>query len=333
MLKIEVSNFGPPEVLKLVEAESPTAEPDTVVIRSEAIGVNFADVWTRLGAGVEPPVTPGIEVAGVVSASGSPRFAEGDRVVGTPYFTRGTYAQEVSVPAELVFPLPSDVAFDVAAALPLNYLTAYAAVVERARPRRGERVLVTSGAGGVGLAAVDLATDAGAEVFATASPAKHDYLRGRGVAGVVDSRSPTLVADVLAMTGGGVDVVVDGVGSDRFRQGLECLRYGGRVVAYGFTSGVESKTEATEDPEVTLGRYTLPLLDLFDNSRSFMTADAGPGPEAEAEWLERLFDRLREQRISPRIDRVFALRDAAAAHHYLQDRRNVGKVLLDPSGA
>jgi NADPH:quinone reductase-like Zn-dependent oxidoreductase len=333
VLKIQVDEFGAPEVLRAIETDSPAVEPDRVVIRSEAIGVNFADVWTRLGAGGEAPVTPGIEVAGLVSASGSSRFAPGDRVVATPYFTRGAYAQEVSVPAELVFPLPEDVGFDVAAALPLNYLTAYAAVVERARPRRGESVLVTSGAGGVGLAAVDLARDAGAEVFATASPAKHDFLRGRGVAGVVDSRSPTLVADVLAMTGGGVDVVVDGVGSDHFRQGLECLRYGGRVVAYGFTAGIESKTEAPESPDVTLGRHSLPLLDLFDKARSFMTADAGPGPEQEAAWLEQVFGRLREGRISPRIDRVFPLRDAAAAHHYLQDRKNVGKVLLDPSDA
>jgi NADPH:quinone reductase-like Zn-dependent oxidoreductase len=333
MLKIEVSEFGAPEVLRPVEVDSLEAEEGAVVIRSKAIGVNFADVWSRLGAGGEPPLTPGIEVAGVVATSGSPRFAAGDPVVGTPYFTRGTYAQEVSVPAELLFPLPDGVEFQVAAALPLNYLTAYAAVVERARPRNGERVLVTSGAGGVGLAVVDLAKDAGAHVFATASPAKHDFLRRRGVAGVVDSRSPTLVADVMAMTGGGVDVVVDGVGADHFRQGLDCLRYGGRVVAYGFTSGVESKTDPPEDPEVTLGRQNLPLLDLFDKARSFMTADAGPGPAQEAEWLGRLFDWLRVGRIAPRIDRVFPLREAAAAHHYLQDRKNVGKVLLDPIDA
>ena len=89
MLKIVVNEFGPPETLEVVEADAPEPADAHVVIRAQAIGVNFADVWTRLGAGGEPPVTPGIEVAGTVDASGSDRFAPGDRVVGTPFYTRG----------------------------------------------------------------------------------------------------------------------------------------------------------------------------------------------------------------------------------------------------
>ncbi len=331
MLKIEVREFGPPEVLEPVEAPRPEAKDGEVVIRAEAIGVNFADVWVRLGAGDELPVTPGIEVAGVVEQSGSDSFKPGDRVVGTPFYTRGTYAQEVCVPEELVFPLPADIDARLAAALPLNYLTAYSAVRNTARVRTNDRVLVTSAAGGVGLAAVQLALDAGAEVYATASEPKHDFLRKQGVAGVVDSRSPKLADDVQKLTDGGVDIVVDGVGDSGFRPSLDCLRHGGRVVAYGFTAGIQSKDVRVDDPETTIGAMSLPLLDLFDGSRSFMTADAGAPPPVLASWLECLYQGIRDGAIAPHVDRVFPLREAAAAHHYVQDRKNVGKVLLDPN--
>jgi NADPH:quinone reductase len=330
MLKIVVNEFGPPEVLEAVEAEPPEAADAHVVIRAEAIGVNFADVWTRLGGGGEPPVTPGIEVAGTVDASGSGRFAAGDRVVGTPFYTRGAYAALVSVPEELVFPVPDDVDFTLAAALPLNYLTAYSAVRQTARVKEGDRVLITSAAGGVGLAAVQLARDAGAQVFATASKPKHDFLAWQGVVGTVDSRSPRLADEVKTLTEGGVDVVVDGVGDGGFRPSLDCLRHGGRVVAYGFTAGIQGKEEPVDDPEATLGAMSLPLLDLFDNSRSFMTADAGAEPPVLASWLDCLYQGVRDGAIAPHVDRVFPLTEASAAHHYVQDRKNVGKVLLDP---
>jgi NADPH:quinone reductase-like Zn-dependent oxidoreductase len=330
MLKIVVNEFGPPEALEVVEAAAPEPMEGRVVINAEAIGVNFADVWTRLGGGGEPPVTPGIEVAGTVASSRSDRFVPGDRVVGTPFYTRGAYAQKVSVPEELVFPVPGDIELRVAAALPLNYLTAYSAVRQTARVREGDRVLVTSAGGGVGLAAVQLARDAGAEVYATASKPKHEFLAAQGVAGAVDSRSPRLADEVKALTGGGVDVVVDGVGEDAFRPSLECLRHGGRVVAYGFTAGIQGKDKPVADPEEILGAMSLPLLDLFNDSRSFMTADAGAEPPVLASWLDCIYQGVRDEAIRPHIDRVFPLTEAAVAHHYLQDRRNTGKVLLDP---
>jgi NADPH2:quinone reductase len=330
MLKIEVREFGAPEVLLAVEADPPEVEAGQVLIAAEAIGVNFADVWVRLGAGGDAPITPGIEVAGVVEAAGTDAFAPGDRVVATPFYTRGTYAQRVVVPEELVFRLPDDVEFRLAAALPLNYLTAYSAVRETARVRPDDRVLVTAAAGGVGLASVQLALDAGAEVFAAASPQKHDFLQEQGVAGVVDSRSPRLADAVRDLTDGGVDVVVDGVGDDGFRPSLACLRHGGRVVAYGFTAGIQAKDAPIADPEETLGAMSLPLLELFDDSRSFMTADAGAPPELLGRWLDCLWRGVREEAIRPHVDTIFPLTEAAAAHHYLQDRRNRGKVLLDP---
>jgi NADPH:quinone reductase len=248
MLKIVVNEFGPPEALEAVEAEAPEAARAHVVIRAEAIGVNFADVWTRLGAGGEPPITPGIEVAGTVDASGSERFAPGDRVVGTPFYTRGAYAELVSVPEELVFPVPDDVDFTLAAALPLNYLTAYSAVRQTARVREGDRVLVTSAAGGVGLAAVQLARNAGAQVFATASRPKHDFLAGQGVVATVDSRSPRLADEVKALTEGGVDVAST----------ASATVASGRAWTASGTAAASSRTASRLGSRARTSRWTIP---------------------------------------------------------------------------
>ena len=173
MRQVVAERAGGPEVLRVVDAPDPEPGRGEVLISAEAVGVNFADVWARLGVEGEPPFRPGIEVAGTVAAVGpdvtSP--AVGDRVAATPYALSGAYAELVRAPAELCFPVPDGMPATTAAALPLNYLTAYAAVEHAARPREGERVLVHAAAGGVGLAAVQLARRHGAELYATASPA------------------------------------------------------------------------------------------------------------------------------------------------------------------
>src|SRR3954462_10575428 len=129
MQQVVAERAGGPEVLRVVDAPVPEAGPGEVLIAAEAVGVNFADVWARLGVEGEPPYRPGIEVAGTVAGPGpgvaSP--AVGDRVAAIPYGTAGAYAEQVRAPAELCFPVPAGMPGTTAAALPLNYLTAYAA--------------------------------------------------------------------------------------------------------------------------------------------------------------------------------------------------------------
>ena len=263
MLKIVVNEFGPPETLQAVDVDAPKAADAHVVIRAEAIGVNFADVWTRLGAGGEPPVTLGIEVAGTVDASGSDRFAPGDRVVGAPFYTRGAYAQLVSVPEELVFPVPEDVDYTLAAALPLNYLTAYSGAPDGAR--RGDRVLVTSAAGGVGLAAVQLSRDAGAEVYATASKPKHDFLAGQGVVGTVDSRSAQLADEVKSLTDG--KSTWSSTASATAASGRAWTASARRPCRrLRLRLGSRARTSRWTIRRPRSVAMSLPLLDLFDNS-------------------------------------------------------------------
>lgn len=331
MRQVVARRAGGPEVLEVVDAPEPEPAAGEVVVCAEAIGVNFADVWVRLGADGEPPFTPGIEVAGQIVAAGDGVDAAriGERVAATPYATRGGYAELVRVPAELTFPVPNDVDGPVAAALPLDYLTAYAAVEQVARPRWRERVLVHAAAGGVGLAAVQLARRRDAEVYATASAAKHPALAEEGVAHAIDSRTEDWVEEIRRLTGDGVDVVVDGVGEEAFRRSLGVLRFGGRVVAYGFTSGVAGPEAEPVDVEQAL-TGDVPLFDFLSEARGLVGVHMGAPAPVLHRWWADLLAWLEKGHISPRIDRILPLEDAAEAHARLHARENVGKLVLLP---
>ncbi len=331
MRKVVAERAGGPEVLVLKEAPVPEPGPGEVLVRAEAIGVNFADVWVRLGADGDPPYSPGIEVAGVVAAAGPGVEAPsvGDRVAATPYTTRAAYAELVAAPAELAFPVPDTMESTVAAALPLNYLTAYAAVEQAARPREGERVLVHAAAGGVGLASVQLARRRGAELLATASAPKHGALREEGVEHAIDYRSTDWVEEVRRLTGDGVDAVIDGVGEDAFRRSLDVCRFGGRVVAYGYTSGIVDPAAPPPDLEAALGG-DVPLLELLSEARSLMGIHMGAPAETLQAWWRDLLAWHDAGELRPRIDRILPLEEAAEAHRMLHARENVGKLVLVP---
>jgi NADPH:quinone reductase-like Zn-dependent oxidoreductase len=320
MRAIEIQEPGAPEHLHVVERETPVPGEGEVVIRNEVVGVNLADLWTRLTS--EAGIVPGIESAGVVESRGDGvvGLAPGDRVVGLPYFALGGYAEYTRVPATHVFKVPPELPLEIAAAVPVNYLTAYIAVVRTAQVRPGERVLVHAAAGGVGLAATQLAAAAGAHVVATASPNKHAFLAAQpGVVAVVDYTRPDWDERV-----GKVDVVVDGMGEDGFRKSLGTLSYGGRLVAFGLTASID-------DPSLDVEQMSVPFLPLFERGLSFAGITGDAPPELLAEWLASLFARVAAGDLAPRVAATFSLEDAADAHRYLHERRNIGKVLLTVS--
>jgi NADPH:quinone reductase-like Zn-dependent oxidoreductase len=326
--QVVAERAGGPDELRVVDAPVPEPGPDEVLIAAEAVGVNFADVWARLGVEGEPPYRPGIEVAGTVTAVGVDVSAVsvGDRVAAIPYATGGAYAELVRAPADLCFPLPAGMPATEGAALPLNYLTAYAAVEHAARPRQGERVLVHAGAGGVGLAAVQLARRHGVELYATASPGKHEVLREEGVDhpfGYAD-----WVGQVRETSGGGVDVVVDGVGEDRFRRSLSVLGFGGRVVAYRYTTGVTGETDADHDLETTLSAG-VPLYELLSDARGIVGVHLAAPTATLRRWWDHLLALHASGEIAPRVT-TLPLADAAEAHRRLHARENVGKLVLVP---
>lgn len=253
----------------------------------------------------------------------------GDRVVGLPYFVRGGYAEQVEVPATHVFPVPDHVPLDIAAAIPLNYLTAYIGLVQVARVRRGDRVLVHAAAGGVGLAAVQLAAAAGATVIATASPPKHEFLEQQpSIDAIVDYTDPSWDDRVRGLSPGGVDVVLDGIGEDGVRKSLHTLAFGGRLAAFGLAGAMTSATSPAVVESLDVEGLMIPFAPLFENAWSIGGVTGGAPPGELARGLALLFDMFGRGDIRPHVGGQYALADAGAAHRSLHERTNIGKLLL-----
>jgi NADPH:quinone reductase-like Zn-dependent oxidoreductase len=262
--------------------------------------------------------------------SGVNGLAVGDRVVGLPYFALGGYAEYVEVPATHVIPVPDELALDLAAAIPVNYLTAYIGLVRVAQVRRGECVLVHAAAGGVGPAAVQLAASFGARVIATASKPKHEFLRQLDVVdAVIDYNDADWDDQVREATGGGVDVVLDGIGEDNFRKSLHTLAFGGRLAAFGLTSAMTSSTSPSVVANLNVEGLMIPFSPLFENAWSVGGVTGGAPPAQLAEWIGLLFEMCMRGEISPHIGKRFPLEHARDAHEHLHERRNIGKLLLD----
>ena len=184
MRSVVLTKHGPPEVLQVQERPEPEAGPGEVVIDVHAAGINFADLMARVGLypdAPKPPTVVGYEVAGIVSrlGDGVEGLSVGDRVMAGTRF--GGYSERVAAKADDVAALPDELSFEQGAAVPVNYVTAYLGLIRFGSLEPGERVLVHAAAGGVGIAATQIAKARGAEVYGTASPGKHDAIRGFGV--------------------------------------------------------------------------------------------------------------------------------------------------------
>ena len=316
MKAIQVQQYGEPEVLQLVDLPDLTPSAGAVVVRSRAISVNFTDVWSRMGSGHGvPPFVPGMEVAGVIEAVGPDVPASlqpGQRVMALTPATLGGYAEQVLVPADLVFPLPEAVPFEDGASFGLNYFTAYSALHHFAQVREHERVLIHSGAGGVGLAAVQLARQMHADIFATASASKHDFLRSQGVQHPIDYHSVDFEAEVLRLTqGAGVDVVLDSLGAESFQKSYRLLRFGGRLVCYGASSLLTGKGRLAEGM-LEADHGAISFGDLMAHGRAVMGAGIDEGNVALIHgWMQSILDLYLAGKIKPHIDRVFPLAAAA----------------------
>ncbi len=334
MKQLVIPRYGPPEVLEVREAPDPPVEPGTVRIRVHAAGINFSDLLARQGLypdAPRPPCTVGYEVAGAVDAVGEGVTAlrRGELVVATMRF--GGQSELVVVPAAAAFPLPKGWSFEQGAAFPVVYLTAHHMLVRVAAAQRGETVLVHAAAGGVGLAVAELGRLLGLRVLGLASTGKHDILRGYGVE-PLDGRDPRWFEAVRAAAPRGVDVVLDAVGGDSWRHGYRLLAPGGRLVCYG--ASVLSEGSGRNLVKTLWRVLRFPRFGpraLMDENRSVAGVNLGHL------WNERallepqvaaLLGYAREGKLTPRVGRTFPLADAAAAHHYIHERRNVGKVVL-----
>jgi NADPH:quinone reductase-like Zn-dependent oxidoreductase len=278
----------------------------------------------------------GYEVAGVVDAPGErvQGLAAGQRVLAMTRF--GGHADVVCVPAEQVLPIPDAMSFEEAAALPVNYLTAYHMLFRVAGVRPGERVLVHMAAGGVGTAVLQLCSTVGdLEVFGTASAAKHEVLRAEGCAHPIDYHATDYAAEVRRLTRGeGVDIVLDPLGGNDWRKGLKLLRPCGRMVAFGFANlaSGQRRRPARLAAQVA-GIPLLTPLQLMNQNRTVSGVNIGHlwGQMAilRAE-LQAVLALWEQDKIKPRIDSSYAFTEAAAAHRRILQRQNIGKIVLKP---
>ncbi len=335
MQHVVIPRFGAPGVLALREAPDPTPGPGDVHIRVHAAGVNFADVMARLGLYPDAPplpFVPGYEVAGRVAAVGPgvTRVAPGDRVVAITKF--GGYASDVVVPEGHVFLLPTTVDDAAAAALPVNFLTAFIALYQIANVGSGETVLVHGAGGGVGTAAVQLARLRGATIIGTASPAKHDAIRALGVTHALD-RSSDVPRAVRDLTGGrGVDVVLDAIGGPSFGESYRLLAPLGRLVMFGMSTIAPG--ERRNWWRVVRAMLAMPRfkpLSLMNRNRGVFGLNLAHLWDEQTRLenaMTLLLHEVVSGRLHPVIAKTFPLEQAADAHRCLQQRANLGKVLL-----
>jgi NADPH:quinone reductase-like Zn-dependent oxidoreductase len=334
MKAVLVTKYGPPEVLKYDDVEDPQPTAGQVRVRVRAVGVNFADILARVGLypdAPKPPFIPGLEVSGEVEELGGDiqGLNVGQSVMALTM--SAAYAEKVCVPAVQVVPLPPGMDFEVGAALPVNYLTAYHMLFTLGNIRPGERLLIHAAAGGVGLAAIELARIAGAEVFGTASRSKFEFLKERGVQHCIDYHTQDFEEIVRALTGGeGVDIVLDAVGGDSFAKSYRLLRPAGRLMVFGFSMAV---TGASRNLLKAAGSYLrMPKFDplrMMRENRAVMGVHLGHlRPEMIRSEYEQLLKYFAEGRIRPYVGKTFPLAQSSAAHRFIQERKNIGKVLL-----
>ena len=339
MRAIWITKSGGPEVLAVRETPDPEPAEGEVRVRVRAAGLNFAEVTARQGLypdAPKPPCVVGYEAAGVVDAVGPGADAAwvGKRVVALKRF--GAHADTLCVPAAQVLEMPAEMTFEEGAAIPVNYITAYHMLFRVGAVRSGERVLVHMAAGGVGIAVLQLCrTIPGIVTYGTASASKHEAIRAQGCDHPIDYHSVDYADAIRELTGGkGVDIVLDALGGRDWKKGYELLRPAGRLIAFGFANvsqGEKKSLFRLVNEGIRIPFFT--PLELMDKNRSVAGVNIGHlwgELDMLREELEAVVAMYREGKVKPQISDVIPFDRAADAHRLIQERKNVGKVVLVP---
>jgi NADPH:quinone reductase-like Zn-dependent oxidoreductase len=337
MRAVLIEKTGGPETLALRDLPEPSLGPGRLRVRVRAAGVNFADIQARVGLYPDAPslpFVPGYEFAGDVEevGEGVEGLAPGDRVMGGTRF--GGYAEIVVSRESDVFPLPEDWSYEEGAAFPVVYSTAYAALVSFGGLRSGERVLIQAAAGGVGIAATQIAGLLGAEIYGTASASKHDAIRGFGVDHPIDYHEHDFADEVRRISGedSPLDLIMDAIGGKSWRDGYKLLRAGGRLVAFGASSVVTGdKRNYLRAAKALVRMPIFPPVKLASDSKSIIGLNMLRLWDARGsieEYAEPLVQWVEQGLLRPVVAETFPLERAADAHRFVQERKNVGKVVL-----
>lgn len=337
MRAVYIARAGDPDVFEVRDEPEPAPGPGEVAIRVAAAGVNFADILARQGIYPDCPPYPcvvGYEVAGTVAAVGAgvDDVWLGREVMALTDF--GGYAETAVVGVDYVWDKPPALSMAQAAAIPLNYITAWGLLVAMGGLKAGETVLIHNAGGGVGLAALDIARHLGAVTLGTASAGKHAFLGERGLDHAIDYRSGDWSARVLEITGGrGVELAIDPIGGRNWKASYRVLRATGRLGMFGISSASAAGL-----------RGKLGLARLFLGAPLFHPARLIPGNvgvfginihamyEEAAKmrsWMAEMLPGVEAGWLRPHVDATFPLERVGEAHAHIEARRNTGKVILE----
>jgi len=338
MRAIVTTANGDVRVMKVQEQPDPTPGRGEVLVRVKAAGLNFADILARQGLYPDGPPKPcimGYEVSGVIESTGEAvdRELVGQAVIAMTRF-KGQ-AELVAVPEMQVFEKPANLSFEEAAAIPVNYLTAWALLVVMGGLQKDEAVLIHNAGGGVGLAALDIAKHIGAKTYGTASPSKHQFLKQRGLDHPIDYRNQDWLPVLLELTNGrGVELVIDPLGGKHWEKSYRALRTTGRMGMFGMSvasaSGIRGKLRAMK-AMAQMPRFN--PLKLINRNRGVFGLNLGHmwgEGEKVAGWTGEIMRGVAEGWIRPHVDRTFPFAQIADAHRHMEERKNIGKVVLVP---
>jgi NADPH:quinone reductase-like Zn-dependent oxidoreductase len=341
MRAMVVRRYGPPEVFESRDLPDPQPKAGEVLIRVKAVGVNFSDLLQRMGiypGTPKPPFVPGLEIAGVVekiAEGGKPTenqsLKTGDAVTALTHFN--AYAEWVVVQKAQVYRLPGGMPFDDAAAIPVNYLTAYHSMFAMGNLQTGDRILIHGAAGGVGISAVQLAKARGLVIFGTAGPAKQEYLRKIGVDHAIDYTKNNFVDVVHKFAPDGIEMAMDAIGGKSFADSERCLGPTGRLVVYGFSAaaGPDGKRSWLRNLRALAQTPRFHPLKLMGLNHAILGVNLGRLQSRAGILrgeLDELFRMYTAGKIRPVIGKSFPLVEAAAAHRFIHERKNIGKVVL-----
>jgi len=338
MRQIVVTRNGGTDVLKVQEKPNSTPGAKEVAISVRAAGLNFADILARRGVYLDAPKPPcvlGYEISGIVEAVGEgvDRNLIGRAVIALTHF--GGFSEIVNVPTSLIFDKPTRLSFEESAAIPVNYLTAYVLLIVMGSLRRGESILIHNAGGGVGIAALDIAKHIGAVTYGTASARKHAFLRERGLDHAIDYRTQDWLAVLKQLTDGrGVDLVIDPIGGKHWKKSYGALRGTGRLGMFGISgvkgSGVRGKLSLVK---LVIESPWFSSLTVINRNRGVFGVNLGRLWQEEEKVRNSMTEILKgvdEGWVRPHVDKVFTFEQAPEAHAYLENRMNVGKVILVP---
>lgn len=339
MRQIVNTKDGSYDILAIQEVPDLTPKDDELIIDVKAAGINFADILARKGLYPDAPPKPcvmGYEVSGIVKEVGKNVDEKwiGKEVIGMCKF-KGQ-AEQVVVNESQVYEKPSHLSFEEAASIPVTYLTAWMLLVVMSGLKKGESVLIHNVGGGVGLAQLDIAKHIGAKTYGTASERKHKFLKERGLDFAIDYRNKDWFNELMKLTDEkGVELITDPLGGDEWKKSYRALRSTGRLGMFGISvasknskGGLRAKFELLK---TVFAMPTFKPLALLDKNRGVFGVNLGHlwhEPEKATSWMNAILQGVQDGWVRPRVDKTFTFEQAGEAHRYIEERKNIGKVVL-----